>query len=338
MAKSKVALARLRGQWGAFGINKVAILFFSSYLRQAFYEIIMIIVNCHPLNTVNVKNVNEAPSQGHLLTDTTPKYGGRRLIETVPMSKCKSPLISVVTVVYNGSAQLRSTIESVLQQKMSEIEHIVIDGGSTDGTCDVLHEFDNRLDYWVSEPDDGIYDAMNKALTLCNGEYVHFLNAGDRYCSPSTLQRVSTLLALQPALLMNRVHGVKIDGGIILLPKTLGLNGCRHLFNSAYCHQGAVARTSLLQTIGFDRTYVHFADFYALMRVREMSALVLETSEVVVDFPLDGISSNWRKAPTLYAEKERLLSSLGEPQSNWMYWFGFLRAHFYRLKMAIRPI
>lgn len=311
-------------------------MFFSSYLRQNFYEVIIVMKKYHPLSATDVQDGNGAPSPVHQLANTSRKYGGKRLMETAPTCKRESPLISVVTVVYNGSAQLRSTIESVLQQKMSDIEYVVVDGGSTDGTCDVLHEFDNRLDYWVSEPDGGIYDAMNKALTLCNGEYVHFLNAGDRYCSPSTLQRVSILLALQPALLMNRVRGLGLDGGVTLLPKTLGLKGCRRLFNSAYCHQGAFVRTSLLQTIGFDRTYMHFADFHALMRVHKMTASVLETSEVVVEFPLDGVSSDWRRAPTLYAEKESLLSVLGESRSNWLYWFGFLRVHFYRLKMAMR--
>lgn len=284
----------------------------------------------------DIDDDNRKPFQVPVSVSLARTYGGKRLVEVASTSKRECTLISVITVVYNGAAQLRSTIESVLEQRRNDIEHIVIDGGSTDGTCDVLHEFDSRLDYWVSEPDGGIYDAMNKALALCKGDYVHFLNAGDRYCSPNALQHVSLLLALQPGLLMNRVNGLRLDGGITLLPKTLGLNTYRHLFNSAYCHQGAFVRTSLLQTIGFDRTYKHFADFHALMLIREMTSSVLETSEVVVDFPLDGVSSDWRKASALYAEKERLLRALGEPRSYWSHWFGLLRVYFYRLKMAIR--
>lgn len=246
------------------------------------------------------------------------------------------PLISVVTVVYNAAEQLRLTIESVLRQDLEDLEYIIVDGGSTDGTLAVLHEFNSRLTYWVSERDSGIYNAMNKALTVCTGEYVHFLNAGDRYASADVLRRVSLLLRLRPTLLMNRVKGRQPNDAATLLPKAIGLDTCRRLFDSAYCHQGAFVRTSLLQTIGFDDSYRHFADFHALMRIRRMTSAVLETSEVIVDFPLDGVSSDWRRAPTLYVEKERLLATLGEGRTRWHYWFGFLRAHLYRLKMAVR--
>lgn len=265
-----------------------------------------------------------------------PKEGGRRRLENATGNRAVSPLISVITVVYNGAERLRTTIESVLRQGRIDIEHIVVDGGSTDGTLSVLADFDAQLDYWVSEPDSGIYDAMNKALALCTGAYVHFLNAGDSYSSPHVLGRVSRLLELRPALLMNRVTGIELDGGHTFLPRKLGLNTDRQRFDSAYCHQGAFAQTTLLQAVGFDRSYPHFADFHALMRIRQECPDVLETSEVVVDFPLDGVSSNWRKAPELYSEKERLLADLGEGSSTWRYLTGLLRAHLYRLKMAIR--
>src|SRR5450432_3085742 len=96
------------------------------------------------------------------------------------MDTCGAPLVSVVTVVYNGAAQLRSTIESVLGQKRDDIEYIIVDGGSTDGTIDILRGLDDRIDYWISEPDAGIYDAMNKGIHLARGKFVHHLNIGDR--------------------------------------------------------------------------------------------------------------------------------------------------------------
>lgn len=275
---------------------------------------------------------DEIASTGH-----HPRFrGGRRVGQTAEEGPRTPPLISVVTVVYNGAAQLRSTIESVLEQRQDNLEYVVVDGGSTDGTLDVLSEYDARLDYWVSEPDSGIYSAMNKSLALCTGEYIHFLNAGDRYASPDTVKRVSLLLELRPALLMNRVKGLVPDGGFSFLPRALGLDSCRHLFASAYCHQGAFVRTSLLRSIGFDESYQHFADFHALMRIRKLNGGILETTEIVVDFPLDGVSSDWRRAPTLYAEKERVLDALGERRASWRYWVGYLRAHLYRLKMTIR--
>lgn len=268
--------------------------------------------------------------------DRPKSQGGRRTTQNATEGRRNPPLISVVTVVYNGVAALRSTIDSVLEQQQVSLEYVVIDGGSTDGTLDLLRDYDSHLEYWISERDKGIYSAMNKALALCTGEYVHFLNAGDRFAAPFTLRRVSLLLELRPTILMNRVRGLMPQGGFEYLPRALGLDTCRRLFSSAYCHQGAFVQSSLLRSIGFDESYRHFADFHTLMRVRRMSGDILETTEIVADFPLDGVSSDWHRAPALYVEKEEVLAALGEPCARWRYWVGYLRAHLYRLKMAIK--
>jgi glycosyltransferase involved in cell wall biosynthesis len=91
------------------------------------------------------------------------------------------PLISVVTVVYNGDRYLEQTIQSVSDQTYENIEYIIVDGGSSDGTLDIIRKYEERLDYWVSEPDKGIYDAMNKGIDLSRGELIGLLNADDYY-------------------------------------------------------------------------------------------------------------------------------------------------------------
>ena len=91
----------------------------------------------------------------------------------------KGPKISVITVVYNGKQYLEQSILSVINQSYDNIEFIVIDGGSTDGTVELIEKYDAGIDYWVSESDKGIYDAMNKALDVVTGEWVYFLGAGD---------------------------------------------------------------------------------------------------------------------------------------------------------------
>ncbi len=105
--------------------------------------------------------------------------GGRRTKGLGPADG--APLVSIVTVVYNGAATLEDTIRSVLAQDHSAIEYIVVDGGSTDGTLDILRRYEDRIDLWVSERDKGIYDAMNKGVALCTGEWVGLINADDRY-------------------------------------------------------------------------------------------------------------------------------------------------------------
>ena len=97
------------------------------------------------------------------------------------MSNKKKPLVTVVTVSYNAVSVIEETILSVLNQDYPYIEYLVIDGGSTDGTVDVIRKYADRLSYWVSEPDKGIYDAMNKGIVRASGEWINFRNCGDYF-------------------------------------------------------------------------------------------------------------------------------------------------------------
>lgn len=95
--------------------------------------------------------------------------------------------ISVITINYNNASGLQKTIESVVGQQFSDYEYIIIDGGSTDGSKEVIKKYKDRITYWVSEPDNGIYNAMNKGIAVAKGEYLHFLNSGDCYVSNDVL-------------------------------------------------------------------------------------------------------------------------------------------------------
>ena len=92
-----------------------------------------------------------------------------------------NPLISIVTVVYNGKVFLEETILSIINQTYKNIEYIIIDGGSTDGTVDIIKKYENKISYWISEKDNGIYDAMNKGIKKSTGEWINFMNAGDLF-------------------------------------------------------------------------------------------------------------------------------------------------------------
>lgn len=101
---------------------------------------------------------------------------------------------TIITVNYNNCEGLRRTIESVVGQTFRDFEFIVIDGGSTDGSADVLREYDDRITYWVSEKDGGIYNAMNKGIARATGDYLNFMNSGDCFYAPQVLQRVSEVV------------------------------------------------------------------------------------------------------------------------------------------------
>lgn len=99
--------------------------------------------------------------------------------------------ISVITVVLNNQAYVKDAIASVLSQTYSDIEYIVIDGGSTDGSMQIIHSFKDRISKVISEPDEGIYDAMNKGLSLATGDVIGFLNADDFYAHPHVIEHVA---------------------------------------------------------------------------------------------------------------------------------------------------
>lgn len=100
------------------------------------------------------------------------------------------PKISIITVCYNAQSTIENTILSVISQNYCNIEYIIIDGGSTDGTVDIIKKYADRLAYWVSEPDKGIYDAMNKGIAVATGEWIHFRNSGDTFYDNNVIERV----------------------------------------------------------------------------------------------------------------------------------------------------
>ena len=102
----------------------------------------------------------------------------------------KNPIISIITVVYNSELLLSATIESVIGQTYPHIEYIIVDGNSKDGTVAIIEKYTSQISQWVSEPDNGLYDAMNKGLKMATGDFVWFMNAGDHIYAPDTLEKM----------------------------------------------------------------------------------------------------------------------------------------------------
>ena len=105
--------------------------------------------------------------------------GGLRIKGFLKKSQIDKPLISIITAVYNNEKYLEECIKSLHKQNYDNIEHIVIDGGSTDNSLEIIKKYDSKIDYWISEKDHGIYDAFNKGMKLCKGDYLGFLNSDD---------------------------------------------------------------------------------------------------------------------------------------------------------------
>jgi glycosyltransferase involved in cell wall biosynthesis len=122
------------------------------------------------------------------------KEGGTRVnsqLDRVSTPDSQNPLVTIITVVYNGEKVLEETILSVLNQSFNNIEYIIVEGCSKDRTLDIIKKYDDNLSYWISEPDSGLYDAMNKGIALASGVLVGIINAGDCY----TADAVETVVA-----------------------------------------------------------------------------------------------------------------------------------------------
>jgi glycosyltransferase involved in cell wall biosynthesis len=123
-------------------------------------------------------------------SDSDRREGGLRLQGMRRASTADRPLVTVITVVFNGAGEIEETIRSVIQQTYDNVEYIVIDGGSTDGTLEIIGKYGDAIDHWVSEPDRGIYDAMNKGIRLAQGEWLNFMNAGDLFSAKDVVARI----------------------------------------------------------------------------------------------------------------------------------------------------
>ena len=112
-------------------------------------------------------------------------------INDIDMTQPKaSQKITVVTVCYNAVKEIEKTIQSVISQTYDNVEYIIVDGGSTDGTLDIIRKYSSRITRWVSEPDKGIFDAMNKSAHMATGEYINFMNAGDLFFDEKVLSDI----------------------------------------------------------------------------------------------------------------------------------------------------
>ena len=116
--------------------------------------------------------------------------GGLRTKGLFKQHETNKPLITIITVVFNDAVNIEKTMLSVLNQTYDNVEYIVIDGGSKDGALDIILQYEHAIDYWVSEKDAGIYDAMNKGIRLASGKWINFMNSGDLFFNNKTLEKI----------------------------------------------------------------------------------------------------------------------------------------------------
>jgi glycosyltransferase involved in cell wall biosynthesis len=201
--------------------------------------------------------------------ENVPVRGGQRLKGIIPKGGVDQPLVTVITAIYNGKPYIAGCLESVLRQDYPTIEHIVVDGGSNDGTVDVLRQYDDRIALWRSEPDHGVYDAWNKALLESNGEWICFLGVDDEFL-PGAVSAYMTLASESPQAdyLCSRVKWVHSSG----FERLIGSPWTWRKFSKSMCtaHVGSMHRRSLFERLGtYDTSYRMVADYELLLRARD---------------------------------------------------------------------
>ena len=210
-----------------------------------------------------------------------------------------TPKFSVITVTYNAAAVLEDTIQSVISQTYHHVEYIIVDGGSTDGTLDIIGHYRDRIATVVSEPDKGLYDAMNKGMHLATGDYLCFLNAGDSFHEDDTLQSIAHSLtgsALpdviygQTALVDNEGHFVRMRR--LSAPERLDWKSFRQ--GMLVCHQAFFAKRTLAEP--YDLRYRFSADFDWCIRVMKRAQTLHNTHLTLIDYLEEGMTTRNRRA------------------------------------------
>lgn len=197
--------------------------------------------------------------------------------------------ISIITATYNSASTVADTFESVLKQTYKDIDYFVIDGGSTDGTIDIIKEYEavfgGRMHY-ISEKDRGIYDAMNKGVGMATGEWVIFMNAGDVFAADDVLRRVFC----QPLADADVVYGdVVKDGNVKKAPDSYYL-----YHRMIFCHQCVFTRRSCLVSTPFDIKHRLSADFKSFIELYQKGARFRYVNLPIAIFDTGGVSNSHR--------------------------------------------
>ncbi|MEO1148968.1 MAG: glycosyltransferase family 2 protein, partial [Cyanobacteria bacterium J06638_22] len=165
------------------------------------------------------------------------------------------PKVTVVTVVRNAESLIEETIQSTLAQDYPNVEYVIVDGDSSDGTKQIIQTYGDRIDRYVSEPDPGIYDAMNKAARLASGDWVIYMNAGDRFYSPNSLSQLESALRSHADVVFAGIAEILVDE----LETRIYQKMPRPIENIWYqmptSHQATLVRLKHIQSYQFDTRY-----------------------------------------------------------------------------------
>ena len=204
--------------------------------------------------------------------------------------------LSIVTINYNNLEGLRKTIDSVLSQTWHDFEWIIIDGGSTDGSKELIEDTANKLtasdynplSFWCSESDSGIYNALNKGLSHCIGTYINCMNSGDEFYDNQTLEKLFSTSHNSDIIFGNSFHYSKENAFISHYPESVDLY---FLYHSNICHQAMFVKTELLKASPFDEQYRICADYAKWLELMIQGCSFKYVPNMICRFDMTGMSN-----------------------------------------------
>jgi len=235
------------------------------------------------------------------------------------------PLVSIITVVFNDKAFLEGSINSILQQTYRNIEYIIIDGGSTDGTVDIIKKYSSKITYWISEPDKGIYDAMNKGIAASKGDYLWFINSGDQIYAEDTLEKTVQGCKTPADIYYGETEIVDESGNKLRMrrhkaPEILTWKSFRT--GMMVSHQSIIVKKNLAPF--YDLKYKVSADIDWCLKILKKSDIICNTNLILSKIINQGFSKKFQK--TSLKERFWIMSKN----------YGFFTTLFYHFIIAVR--
>lgn len=216
------------------------------------------------------------------------------------------PLLSIITINYNNLDGLKNTVESVINQTWQEFEYIVIDGGSTDGSTEYIKSQSDKIDYWVSESDKGIYNAMNKGIAKAKGEYLLFLNSGDHLFNNNVFENCNQFLAEKDLIYFNLNFVDGTESWIHKYPERLFFS---YFILDTLPHPSTFIKRKLFDTTGlYNEDFKVVSDWkFFIESVCKHNCSYSRIDETLSTFYLDGISSKSENGKIIFDERQLVL-------------------------------
>lgn len=235
--------------------------------------------------------------------------------------------LSVVTIVFNDILHIEKTILSVLNQNYKEIEYIIIDGNSSDGTVDIIKKYSEKIHFWSSEVDKGLYDAMNKGIRKASGDFICFLNSGDLFFDNSTVENIFSKCQSNTDVLYGETVIIDENGNIkgkrrLSAPESLNWKSFKN--GMLVSHQAFIASIKLITE--YNLKYKFSSDFDWCVKILKKSEIITNVNCEIIRYLDGGLT------------KKRLLKSLKERFAIMIKYYGFFPTLYIHLKNGIKFI